>query len=230
MNNQLVFVKDLSLNAVPFTTDEIIAEYSGNSLHATKQMIRNHQKEIEKFGVLAFEMRKPIKGSKGGRPVKKYSLNREQATFLITLLDNTEQVVQFKFNLVKQFFAKDKELQERQIKREAGKLTTSIMNDAIKAREDLDSHAFTYFNQLVYKTTLGKNVTQIKRERGVPKSTPATEYLSAAELNKVNLMKQKIAVLLELGMEYQAIKALITGAGIKALMVNKTQHRAREEA
>ncbi|KRL05849.1 hypothetical protein FD46_GL000608 [Liquorilactobacillus oeni DSM 19972] len=218
------------MNAEPFTTDKVVSKYSGNTLKEVKQMIKKHQKEIERFGVITFEMAKPPKGSKGGRPVKIYHLNREQATFLVTLLDNTNQVVNFKFNLVKQFFDKDKELQERNVKREAGKLTTSSLNDAIKSREDLDSHAYVNFEQLAYRASLGKNATQIKHERSVPKSTPATEYLSAAELNKVSLMKQKIAVLLELGMEYQAVKALVSGTGIKTLMINKTLRRAREEA
>ena len=71
---QLVFVKDQSLNSIPFTTDEVIAEYSGNSLHAVKQMIRSNESNLKEFGVLAFEMRKP-KAFKGGRPKKVFRLN-----------------------------------------------------------------------------------------------------------------------------------------------------------
>ncbi|MFT9269476.1 MAG: Rha family transcriptional regulator [Liquorilactobacillus nagelii] len=228
--NKLVFVKDQSLNAVPFTTDEVIAEYSNNSLHAVRQMIRSNKNGIEEFGVLAFEMRKPPKGSKGGRPVKTYHLNRGQAIFLITLLGNSREVVQFKKQLVRQFLQMEKLLNDRFVKREAGKLATKALNDAIKAREDLDGHAYINFEQLAYKASLGKSATQIKRERLVTPNTPATEYLTTAELDKVNSIKQRIAALIDMGLEYHAIKAISTGQGIKALMINKTEPKAREGA
>lgn len=41
------------------------------------------------FGVIAFEMRKPPTGSKGGRPEIVYRLNEEQATLLMTYLKAT---------------------------------------------------------------------------------------------------------------------------------------------
>lgn len=224
MNNQLVFVKDQSLNAEPFTTGDIIAKYADIERESVNRTIRNKKSRLEHFGKVGYY----IQPLSSGQKAKVFLLNEQQATLLVTFLKNTEKVADFKEELVRQFFLMKKELQERQIRREAGKLTTSAMNNAIKARKDLDGHAYINFEQLAYKAALGKNATQIKRERGVPKSTPSTEYLTAVELNKVSLMKQKIAVLLELGMEYQAIKALITGAGIKALMVNKTLHKARE--
>ena len=95
--NDLVFMH--GLNEEPYTTDKIIAECSGNNLHSVKVIIYNHKKDLEDFGVLSFEMTKPLKGSKGGRPQKTYHLNEQQATLLITYLDNTPEVNQFKKNL-----------------------------------------------------------------------------------------------------------------------------------
>jgi phage regulator Rha-like protein len=218
---QLVFVKDQSLNSIPFTTDEVIAEYSGNSLHAVKQMIRSNESNLKEFGVLAFEMRKP-KAFKGGRPKKVFRLNQEQSTFLITLLDNTPQVVKFKLNLVKQFFTMDRELSDARVKREAGKYTTTMLTDAIKARTDLDTHAYINFNQLAYMAALGKSATKLKKERLVPNNTPATEYLTGPELDKLNKVKQHMAALIEMGMDYHAIKALVSGSGVITFNLNKT--------
>ena len=100
----LVFYTDNTLKAEPYTTPEIIANNTNNSLHAVNQLIRYKKESLERFGVLTFEMRKPPKNSKGGRPRKIYHLNEQQATLLITFLDNTPQVELFKVALVKQFY------------------------------------------------------------------------------------------------------------------------------
>lgn len=87
----LVFVH--GLNEEPYTTDKIIAECIGNNLHSVKVIIYNHKVDFEEFGILSFEMTK-LPGR--GRPQKTYHLNEQQATLLITYLDNTPQVNQFK--------------------------------------------------------------------------------------------------------------------------------------
>lgn len=56
-------------------------------------------KLLEKMGLLRFENAKP----QGGRPEIYAMLNRNQAAFAITLSRNTEQVVQFKFDLIVAF-------------------------------------------------------------------------------------------------------------------------------
>lgn len=63
---------------------------------------------LESFGILTVEPLKIRKLDKKGRlergrPVKDYLLNEGQATFLVTLFKNTEQVVKFKANLVRDF-------------------------------------------------------------------------------------------------------------------------------
>ena len=45
-----------------------------------------------------------LKSGKRGRPTRIYLLNEPQATLLITFLDNTEIVVDFKLELVQQFY------------------------------------------------------------------------------------------------------------------------------
>lgn len=87
----LVFVH--GLNEEPYTTDKIITECIGNNLHSVKAIIYNHKVDFEEFGILSFEMTK-LPGR--GRPQKTYHLNEQQATLLITYLDNTPQVNQFK--------------------------------------------------------------------------------------------------------------------------------------
>lgn len=91
--SDLVFLGNVTEE--PYTTDEIIAAYSGNSLHAVKSIIYNYKRDLEEIGVLSFEMTKPNKGTKGGRPTKTYKLNEQQATLLMTYLGNTPKVRAF---------------------------------------------------------------------------------------------------------------------------------------
>ena len=46
--NELVFLESNNINEEPFTTDEIIAEYSGNSRSSVTRLIRVHKKRLEK--------------------------------------------------------------------------------------------------------------------------------------------------------------------------------------
>ena len=88
----------------------LIAEELGIEHRALMQTIKKHQSIIEQgFGVIAFQMLKPLEGSRGGRPESIAYLTEDQATLLMTFSRNTEQVINCKVNLVKAFAAaKDK--------------------------------------------------------------------------------------------------------------------------
>lgn len=130
--NDLVFMH--GLNEEPYTTDKIIAECSKNQLKVVKNLIRNHKKDFEDFGVLHFENAKPLKGSKDGRPQKTYHLNEQQATLLITYLDNTPEVNKFKKSLVHEFYRMKQELTQRQIKKQRH-VKTALDGLTIKEQE-----------------------------------------------------------------------------------------------
>lgn len=159
----LVFVH--GLNEEPYTTDKIIAEHSGNSLHAVKVLIYNHKQDFEDFGILSFEMTK-LPGR--GRPQKTYHLNEQQATFLITMLDNTPQVKQFKKSLVREFYAMKQELTQRQINRAIEKPQRKTLMDAVKSWPNAPRHIYINMTQLLLKrATGGMTAQQIKKERHV---------------------------------------------------------------
>ena len=159
----LVFVH--GLNEEPYTTDKIIAEHSGNSLHAVKVLIYNHKQDFEDFGILSFEMTK-LPGR--GRPQKTYHLNEQQATFLITMLDNTPQVKQFKKSLVREFYAMKQELTQRQINRAIEKPQRKTLMAAVKSWPNAPRHIYINMTQLLLKrATGGMTAQQIKKERHV---------------------------------------------------------------
>lgn len=83
-----------------FTDSLIIAQGTENQHESVQRRIRVYEKEICTLGKLGFEIR-PMPS---GQEMKIYLLNEQQATFLITLLKNTNKVVKFKLELVRQFY------------------------------------------------------------------------------------------------------------------------------
>lgn len=98
----------------PFTTSEVIAECAEVKHHAIQQLIQKHKSDFRSFGLIAFEMRKPPAGSKGGRPETIYRLNEQQATLLMTYLRNTPVVREFIFQCEEYSFCEARPYQDKQ--------------------------------------------------------------------------------------------------------------------
>ena len=98
--NDLVFLKGNQ----PVTTSLIIAEGTNNEHESVMRLIKEHKTAFEEdWGVVRFSDLKSG-NPQGGRPMKVALLNEPQATFLITLLRNSEIVVKFKKRLVRDFY------------------------------------------------------------------------------------------------------------------------------
>lgn len=192
----------------PFTTSEVIAECAEVKHHAIQQLIQKHKSDFRSFGLIAFEMRKPPAGSKGGRPETIYHLNEQQATLLMTYLRNTPVVREFKKELVRQFYAMRKELLNVRVAKAERKPVRLGMTDAIKALPDSPHKKFKYnqYTDLAYRTALGKSARQLREERGADSTAVASDYMSADEITAVSSVENHIAVLLDVGMEYQQVK------------------------
>ena len=152
------------LNEEPYTTDKIISECSNNQLKVVKNLIRNHKQDLEEFGFLHFENAK-LNGR--GRPQKTYHLNEQQATLLITYLDNTPEVNQFKKNLVHEFYRMRKELNQRQINRAIEKPQRKSLTDAIKEWPQAPNYIYINMTRLLLKRATGLTAQQIKKQRPV---------------------------------------------------------------
>jgi len=193
----------------PFTTSEVIAEYARVKHDTVQKLIQRHESDFKSFGLVGFEIRAVNNpGSRGTKYVKVYKLNEQQATLLLTFLRNTPVVIEFKKELVRQFFAMRKELMNiKEIKAERKPLRTS-MTDAIKALPDSPHKKFKYnqYTDLAYMAALGKTARQLRKERGADKNATASDYMSSDELTAVSKMENRISVLLEVGMDYQTIK------------------------
>lgn len=133
--NELVLVKGKE----PFTTSLIIAEGTDNQHESIVRLIQKYQEKFERWGKIYFSDFKSENhlGDLRGRPTKVANLNEQQATFLITLLKNNDVVLEFKSELVDQFY-KMREVIRRQsepdwlLARKSTKLTQRKVTDAIK--------------------------------------------------------------------------------------------------
>ena len=206
--NDLVFLEPNRLDAEPFTTTKVIAECSGVSHRYVKKQITTHQKEFLSFGLLVAYATE----STGGRPEEVTKLNEQQAYFLMTLLKNTPVVVEFKRRLVAAFFAMRQELTRRQILREAGKPVRRSLTDAIRDSGEntrMHNHAYGTYTDLAYKHATGKIARQLRKERGAAPRSIATDFLTADEMALYSTMEERITVLLDMGLQYDQIKALV---------------------
>lgn len=216
---EFVFLEPNKVDSIPFTTSEVIAEFAGVKHHAIQQLISKHEADFNEFGVIAFEMRKPPAGSKGGRPETVYHLTEEQATLLMTYLKNTEQVRFFKKELVRQFYAMRRELVQRQVNRAKLLPSRRDMTDAIRDCVPESPHKamwYKHYTDLAYRAAFGRSAAQLRKERNAPKKAAAADYLTAEELDRVEHITKQIGVLVEMRLDYQQIKSMLLRSALRA--------------
>jgi len=202
---ELVFLEPNSIKAVPFTTSKVIAEFTGVGHRHIKKQISLHKLSLETFGLLVAHETE----STGGRPEEITLLNEQQSTLLVTFLKNTPVVVDFKTELVRQFYEMRTELQKRQIGKMTLKPTRKPLMDGIKENPNRSEWDYKLFTDLSYKMALGKIAAKIRKERGASKKAVALDYMTSEELNLVESITNKIAVLYEMGLDYYQIKDML---------------------
>lgn len=186
----------------PYTTSAIIAECAGVKHHAIQEHIRKQIGRLEQFGKVSFKMR-PLQS---GQQAKDYILNEQQATLLITFLKNTEQVANFKTNLVKAFFEMRDELSKRYLQRELEKPKRKTLTEAIKSWEKAPQHAYSTLTNLLLKGATGKNKAQLMQER---ESENGIDSLTSDELTNYQRLEDMAIAMINLNMRYSEIKELI---------------------
>lgn len=197
----LVFVH--GLNEEPYTTDKIIAEHSGNDLDSVRRLVRSHKQDFEEFGFYGFEIRK-LNGR--GRPEKIYHFNEQQATLLITYLDNTPQVNQFKKALVHEFYRMKQELTQRQINRAIEKPQRQTLMDAVKSWSNANQWSYRNITQLLLKRATGLTANQIKQQRHVNNSL---DGLTVKEQERYKQLENIAIGLVGLNKTWEEVKGVL---------------------
>ena len=205
----LVFYTDNTLKAEPYTTSEIIANNTNNQHDSIKRLIRKHQLRLEQFGKVGFE----IQPLPSGQKAKVYKLNEQQATLLITFLDNSEIVANFKTLLVKQFYEMRDELNKRNLNRAIEKPVKKTLNDCIKDWKYTNKHAYSNINRLLIKVATGMSIQELKKSRGDAKI--ALDLLTSQEQETYKTLENKVIAYINADFDYSLIKALLTGGKIQ---------------
>ncbi len=185
----------------PYTTSAIIAECAGIKHHAIQEHIRKQIARLEQFGKVSFKMR-PLQS---GQQAKDYILNEQQATLLITFLKNTEQVANFKMNLVKAFFEMREELSKFRMQRALEKPKRKTLHDSIENWEQAPKHAHSTMNNLLLKAVTDRNAKQLVEERG---GYNGIDSLTSEELEQYQAFEDMAIAMISLNMSYQEIKAM----------------------
>ncbi|HGI1816925.1 TPA: Rha family transcriptional regulator [Streptococcus agalactiae] len=188
----------------PYTTNEIIAECAEIERISVRKLIENHKEDLEVFGILSFEMTKINDGR--GRPRKIYHLNEQQATLLITYLDNTEPVREFKKNLVSAFFEMRDELTKIRIERASERPKRLALNEVINRWESAPKMAYSTVYNLLLKGVTGYNKTQLTTKRG---GETGIDCLNSIELAQYQALEDMAIALINLNFSYQEIKTMV---------------------
>ena len=203
--NEIVFIgkKD-----VPYTTSKIISDWTGIEHRKIKAAIRKYKQQIDFFGLSA-----PYQAeSTGGRPEEIYLLTEEQATFLMTLLKNTEIVVEFKKELVRQFYAMREELNRAKVAHAAKNPIRRAMTDALQEHLPESPHKqkqFGNYTDLTYRAVFGKTARRMREELGLKKRENLVPYMTSEQLAAIAKVEEQVAVLTDLGLSYQQIKEFL---------------------
>lgn len=96
-------IKLENIEGEPRVDSRRIAEKLGVEHKASFQLIRTYKADFLEFGVLPFQMEKPLKGSSGGRPQKFALLNEDQSYLLLSYGENTPQAREAKKALIRAF-------------------------------------------------------------------------------------------------------------------------------
>lgn len=189
----------------PYTTSEIIADGTGIARRKIRDAIRKYQSDLESFGRVA-SYQATLETSGGPQKVTVYHLNEQQAAFLLTLLKNTPVVVEFKKELVRQFYAMRDFIRERQSPiwqdtRALGKEIRRMETDAIKAlvayaEAQGSQHAARYYQSIS---------SLANRTAGITERDKAHTVELSALLMVEKVIAQEIRAGIEAGRPYKNI-------------------------
>lgn len=194
MENELVKI----IGEDVFTDSLVIAEGTGIAHRKIKDAIRKYYTKIEYFGLLVLYQAE----STGGRPEEYFQLNEQQATFLITLLKNIDVVVNFKVELVRQFYAMRQYIlehnsshwqQTRLESKKTRKLETAEIKELVKYAKDQGSeNAEKYYMALSKLANKAVGISGAEREKA-----------SIHQLNTLILVENIINHMIQEGIQQQ---------------------------
>lgn len=192
----------------PRIDSRLIAEHLQIQHKNALAMIEAYQADFQELGVIAFETRKPPKGTTGGRPETFALLNEDQSFLLLSFSRNTKHVRTLKVELVKAFsrFRKHQQSADDYLP------FYHELHDEVKALADMahqngslaDEKLFhSNFNRLINKAF---NINAGMRQT-LPPSTKAK--ITAANVIAADIIEKCITAHLDHKATYQKVKQAV---------------------
>jgi len=168
-----------------YTNSMIISEKSKNQHESIVRTIVGNLNDFEEYGTIEFT---DLKSGKRGRPTRIYNLNQPQATLLMTFLDNTEPVKNFKKDLVREFFKMESFIKNLfEAKQYFPEFTDAIMSTHEEPKHYHFSNELNMINQIV----TGMNAKQFKVAHGLENEVGSIRpYLNLQQLEAVKALQR----------------------------------------
>lgn len=172
-----------------FTDSVILAHGAGIEHRAVVQLITTHLDDVSEFGKVTFQML-PSPESKTGQKMKICRLNKEQATFVISLMKNTKPVVAFKKELVKQFYAMEQYIKALVSARKEFPLLT----DNIKLlHENPKPYHFSNECDMLNRLVIGMSAKHFRQAHSLSKNESIRPHLTDEQIQMLDIL-QKVDV------------------------------------
>lgn len=115
---------------------------------------------------------------------------------------------------VTKFRSMEQELARREVQRAIKAPVHRTLTDAIRdsgENERMHGQAFPTYINLIYKAVMGRTAAQMRKDAGLPKGADVVPLLTADELARVTKREAQVTTLLDCGMTYDAIRAVLLG-------------------
>ena len=172
-----------------FTDSVRLAEGAGVMHKAVIQLINAHLDDVEAFGRVEFQMR-PLQTKGGVQKTKICRLNEEQATFVISMMKNTKNVVAFKKELVRQFYEMKRLISTMVEARQDFPLLTETIR---QAHEEPKPYHYTNEVDMINRLVLGMSARQYREAHSIPKGESVRPHLTKEQLKQIDTL-QKVDV------------------------------------
>jgi Rha family phage regulatory protein len=189
-------------SAIPITTSLIIAEYF-EKRH--DNVLRDIEEIIDQVGRLNFEessfyVKRLEYVNTQNKSQPYYELN-EDFWMLLVMGYTGEKAFKIKTTFIKTFQLMKRELLVRETTRHIGKVCRLSLTDSVKKNVNGEGNfkrfAYSNYTKLVYKKVLGMDVKKSKENRGLLEKDNLRNFLTIAELEKVQDLESKIAGFIE---------------------------------
>lgn len=195
--NELIILKNNDV----FTTSLVIAEGTNVKHKNIKELVSKYENDFKDFGKVRV-LNATLDTNGGAQKTSYYLLNEQQATFLMTLLRNTKVVIEFKKELVKQFYQMRQILLEKQtalwqntrIESKANRLkeTDEIKALVAYAKENGSKNADKYY---ITFSKLANNAVGLDSNQ--------RNSATASQLNNLILIENIISHVIKDGLKHQ---------------------------